>query len=173
MDIVTVMDFGQVIKRPRLLGKGQQVLAAVVLNADIAFFNVDIRRPVFAHGPQLDQVAVGLKFLDGEQYVEGSDDIVYLAKDGVAAVDHGVRSGPLLGEMDHRLRRKLLHDFSQEFIVENISDGELDLLTCDSLPSAESLGQGANGRESLRAQFVIPGTAMKTIDNGDVIATPR
>ena len=70
-----------------------------MLDGDVALFDVDVGRAVLAHGAQLDQVAVGGELADGEEHVEGADDVVDLGEDGVLAVDHRVGRGALLGEV--------------------------------------------------------------------------
>ena len=62
-DVVAVMHLGEVIKRARLFGEGNNVRPPVVLDADIAFLDIDIRRAVLAHGAELHQVAIGPEFL--------------------------------------------------------------------------------------------------------------
>ncbi len=94
------MHLGQVIERAGLLGEGKHVAAAIVLDLDVAFFDVDVGRAVFAHGTQLDQVAVGLDLAQGEEQVERADDVVDLGEGRMLAVDHGVRRRTLLGEVD-------------------------------------------------------------------------
>ena len=59
--VVAVMHLGKVIERARLFGEGKEVRPAVVFDADVAFFDIDIRRAVFAHRAELDQVAIGLQ----------------------------------------------------------------------------------------------------------------
>ncbi len=65
-DVVTVVHLREVIERARLLGEGQHVLPPVVLDREISLFDVDVRRSVFAHRSELDQVAIRLKFAQGE-----------------------------------------------------------------------------------------------------------
>ncbi len=66
-DVVAVVDFGEVIEGAGLLGKWQNVLAAVVFDGDVAFFDVDVRRAIFAHGAEFDEVAIGLEFAQREK----------------------------------------------------------------------------------------------------------
>ena len=49
-DVVAVVHFGEVVEGAGLLGKWEHVLAAVVLDGDVALFDVDVRSAVFAHG---------------------------------------------------------------------------------------------------------------------------
>src|SRR5579859_3902223 len=170
MDIVAIVNLGEMVKRARLLGEGQQILTAIMLDANEALFNVDVGCAVFTHGPKFDQVAVWLEFLDREQNVDSSDDIVDLAENGVLAIDHGVGRGPLLGKMNDGLGRKFFHGGGQEFVVEDVANETLDLLPGVALPGAQALGQRTNGRQRLRAQFVIPGTTMKVVGDCNIMA---
>ena len=60
-DVVAVVHLGEVVERAGLLGKRQHVFAAVMLDGDIALFDIDIGRAVFAHRPEFHQVAVRLE----------------------------------------------------------------------------------------------------------------
>ena len=59
VDVVRVVDLGEVVQRAGLLREGQRVAPAPVLDLDVALLDVDVGRPVLAHRPELDQVAVG------------------------------------------------------------------------------------------------------------------
>ena len=115
-DVVAVVDFREVIEGAGLLGKGKNVLAAVVLDGDVAFFDVDIGRAVFAHGAELDQVAIGMEFAQREKEIQRADDVVDLGENGVLAVNHGVGGRALFGEMDHGLGLEILDDSCEEFV---------------------------------------------------------
>src|ERR1700756_1871690 len=99
--------------------------------------------------------------------------MVDLAEDSMAAIDHRVGRRPLFGEMNHRLRFKRLHDFRQEFIIENVANKRFDLATSKALPRAKSLGQRTDERQCLCAEFVVPGAALEVVNDRDFIATAR
>ena len=61
------MNFRQMVKTAGLLWERQGVLAPVVFDRDIALFNVDIWRSVFAHGAELDQMGIRAVSLHSEQ----------------------------------------------------------------------------------------------------------
>ena len=103
-DVVAVVHFGKVIKRAGLLGIRNGVSAAIVLDGDVAFFDIDIGRAVFAHGAELDQVAIGLKLAQCEEQIQRAHDVVHLREHRMFAVDHGIGSGALFGEMDDGFR---------------------------------------------------------------------
>src|SRR5262245_57107765 len=97
-----------------------------MLNGDVAFLDVDIRRAVFTHRPQLDQVTIGQEFTDGKQYVQRADDVVYLRKNGVLPVDHGVRSGALLCEVYDGFRLERLERGGEKIVVGYVADEHFD-----------------------------------------------
>src|ERR1700734_1456644 len=47
---VAVVPFGEMVEGAWLLRKWQHVFAAVVFNADVAFFDVNVGRAILAHG---------------------------------------------------------------------------------------------------------------------------
>ncbi len=59
----------------------------------------------------------GVDVGDRIEQVQGADDIVHLCVDGVLAVDHRVRRGSLLGEVDNRLGRELTDGLLDEHVV--------------------------------------------------------
>ena len=89
-DVVAVVDLREVVERAGLLRVRQRIGAAVVLDGDVALFDVDVRRAALAHRPELHQVAVRRLLADREQQVERADDVVDLGEDGVLPVDHRV-----------------------------------------------------------------------------------
>ena len=118
---MAVVHFREVIEGAGLLGVREHVLAAVVLDGDVALFDIDVRRAVFAHGAEFDQMAIGLIFAESEEQIERADDIVDLGEDGVLAVDHRVGSRALLGKMNDRLGLEFLDHGGEEFVVGHIA----------------------------------------------------
>ena len=49
-DVVAVMHFGKVIEGAGLFGIGKNIAAAIVLDGEVAFFDIDIGRAVLPHG---------------------------------------------------------------------------------------------------------------------------
>ena len=66
VDVVRVMNLCQVVEGPRLLGIGQPVCSTVVCNRDESLFDVDVRRSVLAHRPELHQMTLRLELLSRE-----------------------------------------------------------------------------------------------------------
>ena len=149
------------------MGNGRTSAAAVVLDADVAFFDIDIGRAVFAHGSELDQMAVGLELAEGEEEIERADDVVHLGEDGVLAVDHRIGRGALLGKMDHGVGAHGFDGGSEKIVVGDIAGKLVDVLAGQLAPDAQAFGQGLNGGQSLNAQFMVPLAAGKIVDNRD------
>src|SRR5271170_2402367 len=68
-DVVAVVHLGEVVERARLLGKGKNVFAAVVFDGDVAFFDVNVRRAILAHGAEFHKVAIGLQFAQSKKQI--------------------------------------------------------------------------------------------------------
>ena len=80
---MTIVDLGQVIERAGLLGEWQRVAAAIVVDGDEAFFDVDIRGAVFAHRAKFYDVTIRSQFADGEEQIQSTDDVIHLREYGV------------------------------------------------------------------------------------------
>src|SRR5580698_3011685 len=169
-DVVAVVDFGEVIEGTGLLGKWENVLAAVVFDGDVAFFDVDIRSAVFTHGAEFDEVAIGLEFAEGEKKIQRADYVVDLRVDGVAAVDHGVGSGALFGEMDDGFGLEISYEGAEEFVVGDVAYVGFDGAAGEAVPGGEAVGERADGSEGLGAQLVIPLAADEVVHDGDFVA---
>src|SRR5262249_41560041 len=109
LDVVAVVHLGQVVVGTGPFRIKHTVLAALVLDLDPALLDVDVRRAVSAHGAELDQVDAGIDLGDRVEHVHRADDVVDLGIDGVLAVDHRVRRGPLLGVVDNRVGPEVAH----------------------------------------------------------------
>src|ERR671913_30857 len=118
VDVVGVVDLAEVVPASWLLREGQEVLAAIVLYLDVALFDVYVGLAVLAHRTELHQVAVWHILVYGEEHVQVADNVVVLGVDGMAPVDHGVGSGPLLGEVHYGLGLVALYDVGDEFPVQ-------------------------------------------------------
>ena len=134
MDVVGVVHLGEVVEAAPLLGVGQRVGAPVVRDGDVALLDVDVGRSVLAHRAQLDQVAVGLDLLDGEQHIDGADDIVLLRVHRALPVDHRVGSAALLAKVHDGVGVELAECLPEELEVTDVPDLELDVLPRDFSP---------------------------------------
>src|SRR5579863_3198680 len=169
-DVVTVMDLGEMVERAGLFGVRHSVSAAVVLNRDVTLFDVDVGRAVFAHGSQFDQVAIGLEFTQSEQQIQGADHIVDLGKHRMFAIDHGIRSGTLFGEMHDRFRFDGFNGGREEVVIHDIADEEIDLLAGKFLPNLQAIGKRADRGQGLHAQLKVPLPADEVVNDGDRVA---
>ena len=147
---------GQVVERARPLGVDDPVPAALVLDLEPAFLDIDVRRAVLAHRAQLDQVDFGVDLGDREQQVQVADHIVLLRVHGMRPVDHGIRRGPLFGKVHHRVRRHLFHHLGKEIVLRDVSRQELDIFPGYPSPGAQAFGHRPYRRQRLHAQFVVP-----------------
>ena len=87
----------------------------------------------------------------------------------MAAVNHGVGSGALFGEMDDGLGFEIFDDVAEEFVVGNVADVGFDGSSGEAVPGGKAVGEGADGSESLRAQLVVPLAAYEVVHDGDFV----
>src|SRR5467141_4412602 len=165
--VVAVVHFREVIKGSRLLREGNHVLAAVVLDGDVALFDIDVGCSVFAHGPQLDQVTIRQKLANAEKDIQCSHDVIHLGEYGVLPVDHRVRCRALFREVDDRLRLEGFERGSEKVVVGNVANEQLDSLAGQVLPDSDAIRQRANRSQRLRAKLVVPKAPQKVVNNGD------
>src|SRR5215472_17138396 len=88
-------------------------------------------------------------------------------------VDHRVRRGALLREMDDGLWSKCLERRNQKIVITDVADKYLDSFARQVLPHAQTVRQRTDWRERLRPQFVVPQSAHIVINNGDGMALLR
>src|ERR1700691_1510144 len=69
-DVVAVVYLREMVERAGLLRVREYVLAAVVLDLDISLFDVNIRRSIFAHRAELDEMAIMMELAEREEQVE-------------------------------------------------------------------------------------------------------
>jgi len=81
-----------------------------VVDLDVPFLDIDVRGAVFSHGAQLDEVTLGHDFPNREEQIQRPHDVVDLRENRVLAIDHRVRRGALLGEVDDGVRLHPLED---------------------------------------------------------------
>ena len=161
------------IERAGLLRVRKHVLAAVVLDLDVTLFDVDIRRAILAHRPELHQVTIVRKLSQRKQHVQCADHVVDLRERCVAAVNHRVGRGALLREMNHGFRLEFLNRSGQKFVVGHVSDEEFDGLAGVRVPGAQPVGERADRSEGLRAELEIPLAAQKVVYDCDRVTLLR
>ncbi len=170
LDVVAVVHLRQVVVRAWSLGIQHPVLAALVLDLDPAFFDVDVRRAVRAHRPELDQVDVRIDLGDRVQHVQRADDVVDLGVDGVLAVDHRVRRGPLLGEVHDRVRAEVADHVVGEVGVGQVADVAADLLPGQLVPGPDPGLEGLDRHQAVDAHLEVVAAAGEVVEHGDVVA---
>ena len=172
-NVVAVVHFREVIKGPGLLREGNHILAAVMFDGDVAFFDVDVGRAIFAHGPQLDEMTIRRKLTDGKQDVQSPYNVIDLGENSMLAVNHRIGSGALLREMNYRIRFEGFERRSQKIVIGNVADEQLDGLTRNVLPDPDAVRQRTNRSQRLRAKFMVPEPPQKVIKDGDRMAPLR
>src|SRR5579885_3139768 len=172
-NVVAIVDLGKVIERARLLGEGDGVEAAVVLDGDVALFDINIWRAVLAHGAELDQVTIGRDLANREKHVQRADHVIHLREDRMLPVDHRVRGRPLFGEVHDGLGLKAFHGRREEVVIRNVADVEINDFARNSLPSLQPFGKRTNRRERLGAQFMVPLSAQEVVHDCNRVAFSR
>mmetsp|Transcript_12276 Transcript_12276/g.26479 ORF Transcript_12276/g.26479 Transcript_12276/m.26479 type:complete len:333 (-) Transcript_12276:430-1428(-) len=153
VDVVGVVDLGQVVEAASLLGVGQGVGASVVCDGDEALLDVDVGGAVLAHGAELHEVAVGLDLLDGKQHVDSSHNVVGLGVHGPLAVDHGVGGGALLPEVHHGIGAEVAEGLAKELPVADVTDLQLDVLARHLLPLPDAVVDAGDGGQGVQTQL--------------------
>ncbi len=122
VDVGRVGDLRAVVERARKLRIRERVLAALVLDLDVALLDVDVGLAVLAHRPQLHQVGVGDVVADREEDVEVADDVRVLGLGGALAGEHRVGRRGLLAVVDDRLGAGLGDHLFEEVAVLDRAD---------------------------------------------------
>src|ERR1039458_3467613 len=114
-------------------------------------------------------MAIGAKFAQSEQQIQGPGNIVDLREDSVSAINHGVGRRSLLGKVDNRLWLKFLDGEGQRFVIDHVAHEEVDGVAGKSLPHLQSFRQRADRRQRLYAKLVVPLSARKAVEDGNRI----
>ena len=112
-------------------------------------------------------MAIRLELAQSVQEIQRANHVVHLREDGVLAVDHRVRGGALFGKVYDRLRPKSRDGGGEKIVIRHIAYEKLNLLPGELLPNPKAIGQSANRRQGLHAEFVVPLAADEVIDNRD------
>ena len=152
-----------------MLGKRQDVAASLVLDLDVALLDVDVRGPVLAHRPELDQMARWDVLTQGEQEVERPDNVVHLGLDRVATGDHRVRSRGLLGVVHDGLGEEVGDHALEERRILGIADMSGYLPPGDLAPGVDPIRERFDRRERVGRSFQVPATAGEAVDHGHLV----
>ena len=131
---------------PGSFGNGRVSLAPVVVDLDVALFDVDVRRAVLAHRAELHEVRVGREVAHRVDHVQRVHDVVRLGEDRVLAVLHGVGRARHLAVVHDRLGPELAEERLGHRPVGEVALGEADLVAGDVLPGGDALGQARRDR---------------------------
>ena len=173
LDVVAVVDLGQVVEGAGLLRVRKRVGPTLVGDLDETLFDVDVGGSVLAHRAQLDQVDGRITLGDGVQQVEGAHHVVDLGVDGVLAVDHGVGSGTLLGEVHDRLGLETLERAVHEDGISQIADEGIELETRHFFPHPDTVMKLADGNEAVHPHLVVVLPANEIVDHTHVVSPTR
>ena len=170
-DIMGIMHLREVIKAAGLFRVQHPVLAPVMLDLQPAFLDIDIRRAVFAHGAQLDQMGIGAMGLHGEHQIQIADDIVLLGHDRRRAVLHGIRRRGLFGVMHDGVRLGLAQQIINKAVISQIADFHADRLTSlHFVPVLDPVMQGGNRQQRLDPVFKLPLALGEVVRDPDRVA---
>ena len=158
---------------PGRLRVEERVRPALVVDGQVALFDVDVGRAVLAHRAELDEVGLGRAVADREQDVEVADDVVRLGVGRVPDVDHRVGRRRLLAVVDDRVGPEAVDDRLDEGVVGQVADEELDLVLGDLAPGADPLVEGRDREERPDAELELPLALGEVVDDGDPMAGPR
>src|SRR5215211_3790026 len=173
VDVVGVVDLAEVIPASGLLREGQKVLAAVVLDLDVALFDVYVGLAILSHRAELHQVAVGHVLVYGEEHVQVADDVVVLGVDGVAPVDHRVGRGPLLGEVHDSVRLVALYDLGDELPVQKVAELEPDGLRAHLAPRPNPVLYVRDRGQARGAELVVDRPPDAVVHDDDLMTNVR
>ena len=172
VDVVRVVHLRQVVVAARELREGEIVRPPVVVDLEVALFDVDVRRAVLAHRAELHQVTIGGERLDREEHVQRVHHVVRLGEDRVLAVLHGVRRRRHLAVVHDRVRAELLEHGLGHHPVTQVALGDTDLLAGHVLPSGDAFGKAREDRgERVGACLGVGAAAEVVVDDVDLVAT--
>ncbi len=173
MHVVAVVDLGQVVEGPGLLGVGQDVGPALVGDLDEALFDVDVGGAVLPHGAELHEVDGGIALGDGVEQVERPHHVVDLGVDGVGPVDHGVGGAALLGEVHDGLGLEALEQGLAEAVVGEVADEGLDGQPRHLVPAPHPVLEMGDGDEAVHPHLEVVLPPAEVVDHAHVVATTR
>jgi hypothetical protein len=89
------------------------------------------------------------------------------------AVDHGIRSGALLGKMDYGLWREIFNDGGEKVVLSYITHKELNGISGQLFPGSETIGKRENWRQGLHTKLVVPLPPREIIGYRNGMTLPR
>ena len=165
--------FDRWYSEPGSFGKGSVSRAALVVDLDEAFLDVDVGRPVLAHRAELHEVAVRHAVAHREQQVEVADHVGVLRLDRVPAGDHRVGRRGLLAVVDDGLGQGLGDHAVEELAVLDVADERHDVAARNLAPRLDPLRQRADRRERVGRLLVVPAAPREVVDDEDLVTARR
>jgi len=162
-----------VVERSRLLGVEHPVVTTVVLDLDEPLLDVDVRRPVLAHGPELDHVAVRSAVAYREEHIEGAHHVVDLRLHTVAGADHRVGGGALLGEVDDGFGLGGADQLVDRGGVTEVDLVPVELVAALRLPAGQTVGNRGDRASGCPFRTPRPAPSHQAVDRDDVMAACR
>src|SRR5919106_2257467 len=139
VDVVAVVDLGEVVERAGQLREGQGVSPALVLDLDEPLLDVDVGRSVLAHRPELDEMRLGRVLAHRPEELQRADDVVPLRHDRVVDALHRPGSARLLPVVHDRVRLEVGDDVLHERALGNVADVRVDPLSRHFAPGVDAL----------------------------------
>src|SRR5438067_4268507 len=170
VEVVRVVHLRQVVERTRQLRVRKYIGATLVMDLDVALFDVDVGRAVLAHRAELDDVAVGHVLADREHQVEGADHVRLLREHRVLARLHRERRGRLLRVVDHHIGQHLGHNAVEEVALVHVADVRLDPPARVLLPRRDTLLEGRDRSQRIRGLLKVPIAAREVVDKGNLMS---
>ena len=144
-------------------------LRPVVVDLDESFFDVDVRRSVLAHRPELHEMSVRRDVPHRVEDVQRPFDVVALGEDRVLARDHRVRRTRLLAVMNDGIGAEALEEVVHEVGIGQVSDEGLDRPSRDLGPRFGALLKGLDRRQGPGPQLDRHRPAREVVDDCHVV----
>src|SRR5208282_953594 len=170
LDIVRVVNLGQVIERARLLRVRQRVGAPVVRNLNKALFDVDVGGSVLAHRAELDQVALRHMLANRVNGVERTDQIIDLGEHRMAPIDHRKWRAALLAVVDDCVGFEIANHGADKRVVGQIADRRLYRLAALFAPRRHPVLQRSNRNQAVGPAFQIPQAPIEVVHHAYFVA---
>ncbi len=173
VDVGGVGDLAGVVPAVGQLRERQRVGAALVLDLDVALFDVDVGAAVLTHRAELDQVAVGVVLEDREDDVEVVLHVVELREDRLRAPLHRVGRRRDLAVVDDRVGVEVPHDAVQQVVVAQVDQVDVDRAPRDLLPRRRPSGEVQDRGEAVAAGLGDQLAAQVVVGDCDLVAVGR
>ncbi len=173
LDVVAVVDLGQVVEGPRLLRVGQGVGPALVGDLDETLFDIDVGCSVLTHGAELDQMDRRVVLGDGVQEVERAHHVIDLCVHGVLTVDHRIGRRTLFGEMHDGFGLETGEDAVDEDGIGQVTDERLQPEPRHLFPDPHPVLELTDGDETVHPHLMVVLTPDEVVDYTDVVSATR